>query len=361
MDTKEVLGARLKQMREANGLSLRKMQEQLGSVVSHTQLSKYEDGRDMPSSPVLMQICTLFACSVDALFRPLHTRVEGIEFRKKSKLSKTSEKSIRCRVQDGVDRYFELEDLLGISSKPLEPKKLKCKSLEQAESAAEKVREKWELGENPVANVVELFEESQIKVQQVEADKSFDGCSGWGVAGEDRFPVIVLANWMSRDLARKRFTAAHELGHLVMDLSEMDEREAEKACHCFAGAFLLPKQAAFKQIGGRRRSRIEWRELAVLKQEYGISMKAVLYRLHALGIINDSFYKYMCIDYSKRGWNKHEPVLYAGAEECFRFRQLLYRGLAEEKISITKAAELSGKSLEVFQHDLAAEYMGAQS
>ena len=53
MDTKEVLGERLKQMREANGLSLRKMQEQLGSVVSHTQLSKYEDGRDMPSSPVL--------------------------------------------------------------------------------------------------------------------------------------------------------------------------------------------------------------------------------------------------------------------------------------------------------------------
>jgi predicted HTH domain antitoxin len=40
---------------------------------------------------------------------------------------------------------------------------------------------------------------------------------------------------------------------------------------------------------------------------------------------------------------------------------LLYRGLAEEKISITKAAELSGKSLEVFQRDLAAEYKGAQA
>lgn len=55
-----------------------------------------------------------------------------------------------------------------------------------------------------------------------------------------------------------------------------------------------------------------------------------------------------------RGWRKQEPGEYAGSEECFRFRQILYRGVAEGEISLTKAAELADESVEALQRELGA-------
>lgn len=350
-DVKAVFGSRLQQAREAEGLSLRKLQEALSGKVSHSQLAKYEKGVDMPSSEILMALCRTLDCSADQLFRPMHVGIDGIAFRKKSRWPKTKEKAVKALVQTGVDRYFELEELVGVPAEDLNPTGLTCRGPGDAEGVAEQVRETWALGEHPIANLVELLEDRHIKVQEVEADDQFDGCSGWGQAEDRRFPVVVLARWMDKDVARKRFSAAHELGHLVMDLSGLDNRTAEKACHRFAGAFLLPKEALFSHFG-RHRSRVEWRELAMLKQEYGISMAAVLHRIHDLGIISDALAKRMSIERSQRGWRKHEPGAYAGVEEGFRFRQLLYRALAEEKISLTKAAELADEPVEGLQKEL---------
>jgi Zn-dependent peptidase ImmA (M78 family) len=114
---------------------------------------------------------------------------------------------------------------------------------------------------------------------------------------------------------------------------------------------LLPRAALYSQLG-RHRTQIEWKELAVLKQEYGISMGASLHRLHDLGMISDAVNKSMSIVRSCKGWKTSEPYAYAGSEECFRFRQLLYRGLAEEKLSLSKAAELSRKPVEEIQDEL---------
>jgi len=358
MDPKQIFGMRVRQARQAAGLSLRKLQEKMQSVVSHAQLAKYENGLDVPSSGALLALCSSLSCSPDQLFRPVRVGVDSIQFRKKSQWSKVREKAVKALVQDGVDRYFELEELVGVEAKSLKPLHLRCGNPEQAEEAAEEVRKSWKLGNNPIANVVELLEESHVKVQEVEADKCFDGCSGWGSAGDVRFPVIVLANWMNEDLARKRFTAAHELGHLVMDLAGLDPKETEKACHRFAGAFLLPRAALYSQLG-RHRTQIEWKELAVLKQEYGISMGASLHRLHDLGMISDAVNKKMSIVRNCKGWKTSEPYAYAGSEECFRFRQLLYRGLAEEKLSLSKAAELARKPVEEIQDELSTGSEGS--
>jgi Zn-dependent peptidase ImmA (M78 family)/transcriptional regulator with XRE-family HTH domain len=351
METKMLFGTRLRQAREAAGFSLRKLAAQLQSVVSHAQLAKYEKGQDVPSSAVLLALCSALACSPDQLFRPMHAGVDAIAFRKKSRATKSGEKAVKARVQDSVDRYFELEGIVGVESKPLAPVGLRCSSGEDAEKAAVAVRDQWGLGENPIANMIELLEEHHIKVQQVDVNEHFDGCSGWGQAGDMRFPIIVLANWLGNDLPRKRFTAAHELGHLVMDMPRLDAKEQEKACHRFAGAFLLPRTALVAHIGPHRRQ-VEWKELAFLKQEYGLSMAAALHRLHDHGIINDALYRQLCIAINVRGWRTQEPGTYVGTEECFRFRQLLYRGLAEAKISLTKAAELAGLDTGAFQKEL---------
>jgi predicted HTH domain antitoxin len=61
-----------------------------------------------------------------------------------------------------------------------------------------------------------------------------------------------------------------------------------------------------------------------------------------LGVINDFTYKNFCI-----AWSKHrikEPGEYRSKEEPARFRQLLDRAVSEEVITMSKAAELAGKS-----------------
>lgn len=356
--TKEIFGVRLRQAREAAGLSLRKLEGQLGKTITHSQLAKYEKGIDMPASSTLLALCRVLACTPDQLFRPLYVGVSGIEFRKRTRWPKARVKAVQAKVQNGVDRYFELEALVGIAPDALDPVGLPCPGPEAAEAAAEQVRSCWGLGQNPVSNVVELLEERHVKVQEVDGDREFDGCSGWGNAGEEKFPVIVLSEWLNGDLPRKRFTASHELGHLVMDISELDDKATERACNRFAGAFLLPQAALFSQFG-RHRSRVEWQELAMLKKEYGISMAAVLHRIHDLGIISDAVAKRMSIERNVRGWRTEEPSEYAGSEECFRFRQILYRGVAEGKLSLTKAAELANETAATLQRELAVTTGGA--
>lgn len=357
MNRKEVFGLRLRQARETTGMSLRKLEAHIGKRVSHTQLAKYENGVDMPSSKVLLTLCTALSCSPDQLFRPLYVGMDGIAFRKKSKMPKRVEKAIKATVQNRVDRYFELENLVGIPVGILEPVGLPGHRPDEAENAAERVREDWHLGYNPIANLVECIEEHHVKVEEVDATEDFDGCSGWGKAEALRFPVMVLSRHLQGDLARKRFTTAHELGHLILDADGLDVRQEENVCHRFAGALLLPQSVLFEHFG-RKRQRVEWQELAMLKKEYGISMAAILHRLHDLGIINERIYRQMSIDRNARGWRKHEPAPYIGTEEGLRFNQLLYRGIAEDNISLSKAAELAGINLEEMQAALAPRNEG---
>ena len=58
-------------------------------------------------------------------------------------------------------------------------------------------------------------------------------------------PVIVVnANDPGE---RQRFTVAHELGHLYLDIPK--QIEPEPLCHRFAGAFLVPGQMLQKEVG----------------------------------------------------------------------------------------------------------------
>jgi predicted HTH domain antitoxin len=48
-------------------------------------------------------------------------------------------------------------------------------------------------------------------------------------------------------------------------------------------------------------------------------------------------------------WIGEEPIEYLGVEESNRFQQLLYKALLEEKISMSKAAELNNQTLAEFR------------
>jgi Zn-dependent peptidase ImmA (M78 family) len=198
-----------------------------------------------------------------------------------------------------------------------------------------------------LSNFVEFVEDKGIKVLMVDFYKSFEGLSAW--VNDNEFPVVVINRNMS--VERIRFTAMHELGHLLLNIpSELPDKEKEKICHRFANAMLLPKEALFEEVGNKRRG-IALPELIAIKEQYGISVAAVLMRMRDLGIINNSYYKNFYISHISKDRQEEKLGGYKGVEESNRFMMLLNRAVAEEVVTMSRAAELSNVKLATFRSE----------
>ena len=210
-------------------------------------------------------------------------------------------------------------------------------SIEDAERAALALRARWNLGGGPIPDMTELLEERGIKVFKLGLPKSVDGltCHVRRLEGED-VPVVVCST--AKSIERQRFTIAHELGHMVMEIPPGVPEE--KACHRFAGAFLVPQEELMREVG-RRRLNFGSGELIEIKRMFGVSAAALVVRMRDLGIISEG-----TVGDIFRGvgnsWRRDEPCPLERTETPGRFRRLCLRALAEGAISASKAAELLG-------------------
>ena len=96
---------------------------------------------------------------------------------------------------------------------------------------------------------------------------------------------------------------------------------------------------------GEKRSLIEVEELLYLKQRYGMSMQAILFRLNDLGVITASHYRQWCMDINKLGWKKREPDEIP-RQKPVRFHQQVLRALSEGLIGAREAGQLLNDPLE---------------
>jgi Zn-dependent peptidase ImmA (M78 family) len=337
-------GTRLSGARKMAGLSLQELSDKLGNVVTKQSLNKYEKSVMKPDSELLIKIAHALGVTIDYFFREQSVELVGVEFRKKSRLTKTQENSVKEKTIDFLERYFELENILALSNDFVNPLGDNLISNQQdIEDKSLELRNAWELGLNPISNVIEMLEDNNIKVFEIEAPESFDGLSAH-VNGK---PIIVVNK--SFDLVRRRFTALHELAHIILKFDQsIDEKQIENYCHSFAGAFLIPKRRFIEEFT-RYRRQITLEELKHIKSYYGFSMQATMARARNLNIISNLVYKEFSINFSILGYRKNEPGEYLGIEDSMRFKQLLYRAAAEEMISLSKAASLNNQNLSQFR------------
>jgi Zn-dependent peptidase ImmA (M78 family) len=156
---------------------------------------------------------------------------------------------------------------------------------------------------------------------------------------------------------RERFNLAHELGHLLLEVPK--NVDAEKAAHRFAASFLVPAEAAYRELGEHRR-RIDFLELAILKKKYGLSMQAWVYRAQDLGIITSSCAAILFKTFRSRGWSLQEPGDVIPPEEPRQFEKLILQAVSEDLISSARAAELLGMPLNEFRKQMGADLVGAK-
>ncbi len=335
-----MIGTRLKLARAAAGLSLRELEERVEGLVTAQAIGKYERDEMMPSSAVLIALARELKVSEDYLLNPADVELVGVEFRKKQLTSAKETAEVRACILSEVERYLEVERILAIEPAKPFPKRHPVRTLDDAEDAAGALRKVWGLGEDPIPDLCELLEEKGVKVCAFTMPANVSGVQAEvRAANEQHLPVIVVN--ASHPGERQRFTLAHELGHMFLQMG--GALDPEKACDRFAGAFLIPAKMLTREVGPHRKD-ISVRELFQLKARFGASAQAIAYRCKDLGIFGSSLFSQVFKVFSAKGWRLREPNEMSG-ERPQRFERLCIRALAEGVISEAKASELLGKTV----------------
>ena len=297
------IGNNLKRARLIKNMSLRDVGYNLN--ISATAVSKYENGIIVPDSKRLIEFANLYQVKVRDLLQSKELpKMSFNSFRKKKKLTK-----------------------------------FKCNSIEDAEEIARKYRKIINISViQPISDLISILENLGIMIIQIvdvnNYIEEFDGFS----EVVNNIPFIVLLDNI-KDGARQRFTIAHELGHLVMDIA--DDLDAEKMCHRFASAFLMPKESVINEFGNFRKG-ISFFELKAFKEEYKVSYAAIIYRLKDLNIISEYVYKMLSIEINTTiTKNDPEPI---EPEHSNQFKKMVYQLDSKNIISLNKACELLGVS-----------------
>lgn len=331
---------RLVNARKIRCMSQRELCNSVNGKVSPTAIAKYEKGLMMPSSDVLIALSNALNMKLDYFFRPFTIDIDPskFEFRKKSSMGSKMVESTKCLVCSEIEKYLEIEAILGTTSNfSLNFSNTLVESENEAKLLALQLRKELCIGSDAIVSAIDLLENAGIKIIEIDHNSSFSGTCN-EAAG---LPVIVVNKNMSSE--RKRFTIFHELGHLLMHCANGIDKE--KMCNVFANEVLIPSDK-LKNLIGESRHDISLVELQAIQREYGISIDALMMKAAQTNIITDrrlsSYHKKKnALPAFKKAV---ESSLYPIECTC-RFERLVYRALASEVISYSKAATLLDKSV----------------
>ncbi len=177
--------------------------------------------------------------------------------------------------------------------------------------------------------MVHLLESKGVRVYSLaENSVEVDAFSLW----HSNTPFVFLNTLKSAE--HGRFDAAHELGHLVLHRHcGPHQPNAEKQANAFASAFLMPRASVL--ANAPRMATLK--HLVQLKKFWVVSVAALAYRLHTLGMLSDWHYRTLCIEMGQLGYRKREPE---GAQrERSQVLALVFAGLREEGVGKSAVAE----------------------
>nr|WP_294899665.1 ImmA/IrrE family metallo-endopeptidase [uncultured Pedobacter sp.] len=338
------IGKNIKKNRLSRSLSLQQLADLVG--LSKASIQQYEDETTQPSNKALLAIAHGLKVNLWSFYETQDISLELAEFRHGEKLidSEKERKNIYEEVIVPSRSYLEIENLLDTVIEFENPLKgININSLEDAESAANKLRKKWKLNALPIDDICSLLENQGFKIITVERNTNSPGICGFIKESERVIPFIVLntINDHVREITRKRFTLAHECAHLLLEMDELLASDLkERLCNRFASALLLPA-TSLKDFLGSQRTSISLEELKELKQIYGLSVMSIIYRANEIGLISKEICKCWIEQYNV--WRNDQEdfgCFIKSKEEPSRLNRLINRALSEQRISKEKVSEL---------------------
>ncbi len=331
-----MIGSRIKQARLANGLTLDDLSEKMGLAgrpITKAALSKYELDKSAPTQAFLAAMGKVLGVRPSYFQETSPVEVNWIAFRKKSKMPVKKQDHVQAFATQVVERQLWLQSLLYPALRPSIPKARNASTFDDAENVAAELRSAWNLDDCAIDSLTSTVENhGGVVVPCADISEDFDGLSGRTNTG---FPVAVVS--MNAPDDRRRYNLAHELGHLLL-ICKAGKTE-EQLANRFASALLVPAAVARSELGNKRR-KLDFRELGLLKEKYGLSIQGWVRRAFDLGIIEESQYKSLCIVISSNHWKKTEPFRFHGNETPSRLKQMTLRAYSEGIISVARAEQI---------------------
>ena len=312
---------RLRLARSIMGLSLGKLSEKMGYAITKQSLSRYEAGIMKPKSDVLATLASALDISM-AYFEGTSMVLDVPMLRSSSNTSLSEEElvEIEALLSFKAEQYLRTERQIGMQAHFNNPLEGVCVSnLEEVIEAADLLREQWHCGDGPIPSVLRLMERKGIKVLNASLPDQVVGLSTWA----DKIHPLVLIDMGSEktNCERLRFTACHELGHLLLTFP--DGAKVEQLCNQFASFFLFPRHTFKEEIGGDFRESLALEELIDLRELYGVSIAAQIHEAWDLHLISrqhyDWWYEEMIKQHVKEeGWGSYRFPETLGREKRMR-------------------------------------------
>ena len=354
-----VLSSNVKRLRKSKGLTQRALADVAG--VSLPAIKNLERRKSTPRGKTVRLLAEGLEVPVAELFRPVRP-LRSVRFRSRKRIR--DRERIVAETARWLEDFEDLEDLLEERVPFRLEEVLACCSGDDPVGAALRCREALGLGtREPLLDVCGTLEAAGVKVRQTRV--ASEGFFGLSVAQEDGGPAIVINSWERIPVERQIFSAAHELGHLVLhrdafDVERVEEnRKEETEANEFASHFLMPEEGFVK----------EWEDAAGLhpldrifkvKRIFHVSYQTILFRLgRRPGARPPEVWTWFNRQYQKRYGHplsiKEEPFPMASAEpfglnpfdfQPDRFHRLVRKAIDTEEISLSRGAELLGISVE---------------
>ena len=337
-------GRSIKLARESRGLSQSKLSELLG--VTQASLSRFEKGVLTVAPEFVSKIAQVL--NYPASFFEKDICIVGetsLFYRKRASMTVKDLSILESKISilsKGIDELMESINIPELRIPSVEP------SVDNSpQEIAYKVRNFLGVPAGPIDKIVSLLEKNGVIVMFLDVDdmEKFDGLTMFTM---NQAPVI----WINRNIPndRKRFSLAHELGHLVMHLRsdnlEKSEEQKELEANEFAGEFLMPKSQCKVDL-----FKLKYKDLGMKKYYWKVSKAAIIYRAKELKCISEETARYLYVTLGRYGERKNESVQ-VPIDEPQIVKKMYSLHVSELKYSVEEMMDITGLMTDDIKADL---------
>lgn len=303
-------GERLKSARLFNMMTISDLAEKVN--ISKQAISQYETNKSEPKLEVLLNLSSVLGfpreyfyetdkrriVSGDTYFRSLSATTN------KERLAQIERVRLFANIINTINEYIEFP--------PLCLYEIKDNDEIDIEVLAENLRKDWGLSNQPIRNLIDEMERHGIIISDVLTDSSHIDAYSQVLRIDGKPMAVVILGSDKENTFRRNFSAAHELGHLLLDdffnindLTKLEYKEMEDLMHRFAGALLVPKEVY--TIDLMTSSKVDLNLYIQLKRKYHVSAAALIVRAKHLDLITQNQYQYLMKQLSQKGYRTCEP------------------------------------------------------
>lgn len=301
-------GERLKKARIYRGLTVAELAEKVHQ--QRQTLSMYEINRSQPSQEQIEIIASVLNFPKRFFYEESETSPIGtVYFRSLLTTNKKyrSEQIIKMEFISQIYNFLQEYIEFPVCNLPDFPVGV------TPAQAAKILRKEWNLGLEPIDNLITIVEQHGILVTSFSTNTNDIDAFSEQIMSENIPRFLIAYSNNKTSAARIHFDIAHELGHICLhewnedieDLSKEEFRQREYEANDFAAEFLLPSETFIADAESCQTSLISYKRI---KRKWKVSIAAMVRRSKELGVLSSNEYQIIVRTMQRRGQRKNEPL-----------------------------------------------------